>query len=188
MWVAPNSMARSRFDSTGSMAMTRLAPAIFAPWTALMPMPPTPMTATLSPGLVPARSVAEPKPVATPHDTSATASKGRSFSTFTSEFSLTSIVLGERAELGETTDGLAAPLILWASRPSLIMPMSKSLAPSSQRYWRPVEHHLHRPQLGMNETDTWSPGSTLVTPGPTSSTTPAPSWPPMTGAPGAGRR
>src|SRR5699024_1329826 len=33
----------------------------------------------------------------------------------------------------------------------------------------------------MNEHTTWSPGSTLVTPGPTASITPAPSWPPTIG-------
>src|SRR5690606_5760593 len=75
------------------------------------------------------------------------------------------------------------PLTWWALRPSLIMPTSKSFAPSSQRYWRPLEQYLQRPQLGRNDIDTWSPGFTLVTPGPTSSTTPAPSWPPMTGSP-----
>ena len=88
--MAPNSMACSRLNSTGSIAMTRLAPAARAPCTALMPMPPMPMTATLSPGLVPARSVAEPNPVATPHETSATTSSGRSGSTLTIEFSLAS--------------------------------------------------------------------------------------------------
>ena len=50
VWVAPKSMARSRLFSSGSMAMMRLAPAILAPWMALAPMPPTPTTATVSPG------------------------------------------------------------------------------------------------------------------------------------------
>ena len=50
MWVAPNSIAFSRLNSTGSMAMIRLAPARRAPWMALAPMPPTPTTATVSPG------------------------------------------------------------------------------------------------------------------------------------------
>src|SRR3546814_12621151 len=46
---------------------------------------------------------------------------------------------------------------------------SKSLAPSLHRYWRPVEQYLHRPQLGMNDIETWSPGARVVTPGPTRS-------------------
>ena len=33
----------------------------------------------------------------------------------------------------------------------------------------------------MNPNTTWSPGLRLVTPGPTSTTVPAPSWPPITG-------
>jgi len=48
--VAPNCMAFSRLNSTGSMAMTRLAPANFAPCTAFAPMPPIPTTHTVSPG------------------------------------------------------------------------------------------------------------------------------------------
>ena len=51
VWVAPNSMAFSRLNSTGSIAMIRLAPASRAPWIAFEPMPPTPTTATVSPGL-----------------------------------------------------------------------------------------------------------------------------------------
>ena len=50
VWVAPNSIAFSRLNSTGSMAMMRLAPASLAPWMALAPMPPMPTTATVSPG------------------------------------------------------------------------------------------------------------------------------------------
>jgi hypothetical protein len=46
----------------------------------------------------------------------------------------------------------------------------------------PVLHHLHAPQLASVETTTWSPGFTRVTSAPTSSTTPAPSWPSTAGA------
>ena len=48
--VAPSSCAFSRLNATGSTAMTFDAPACAAPWTALMPMPPMPMTMTVSPG------------------------------------------------------------------------------------------------------------------------------------------
>ncbi len=50
VWVAPNSIAFSRFDSIGSIAQICFAPASLAPWIALAPMPPTPTTATTSPG------------------------------------------------------------------------------------------------------------------------------------------
>ena len=49
-WVAPNEGASVRLSSTGSMAKIISAPARRAPCRADAPMPPTPMTATLSPG------------------------------------------------------------------------------------------------------------------------------------------
>ena len=50
-WVAPNFLASSRLNSTGSMAKIRSAPASLAPIRAAAPMPPMPMMATSSPGL-----------------------------------------------------------------------------------------------------------------------------------------
>ncbi|CFS70449.1 Uncharacterised protein [Mycobacterium tuberculosis] len=41
-WVAPNLSAVSRLKATGSTTTTYLQPAAVAPWTALMPRPPTP--------------------------------------------------------------------------------------------------------------------------------------------------
>ncbi len=55
-------------------------------------------------------------------------------------------------------------------------------APTSHRLECPVAHDGHWPQAGMKPNTTWSPGLRSVTPGPTSSTTPAPSWPPMIGS------
>jgi len=49
------------------------------------------------------------------------------------------------------------------------------------RVGHPVAHAAHRPQLARVVTTTWSPGATVVTSLPTSSTTPAPSWPITTG-------
>src|SRR5205814_6294416 len=74
--VAPNDGAISRLKSTGSTATTYLAPAMRAPCTAFIPTPPTPTTTTVSPGLVPALTVADPKPVVAPQDTSDAASSG----------------------------------------------------------------------------------------------------------------
>ena len=48
--VTPNSIACSRLNSTGSIAMTYLPPAYLAPCTALMPTPPVPKITTVSPG------------------------------------------------------------------------------------------------------------------------------------------
>ena len=117
MWVAPNSIAFSRLNSTGSTAITWRAPAIAAPCTALMPMPPMPTTTTVSPGATSARLVAEPQPVATPHDTRATASNGRSGSTLMTCDSATHEWFGERAELGEQHDvGVAVDAVTAACR------------------------------------------------------------------------
>ena len=84
-WVAPSSMAFSRLFSSGSMAMTFLAPACRAPWTALMPMPPTPKITAVSPALSAAELTAEPQPVGTPQPTRTALSSGRSSSTLTHE-------------------------------------------------------------------------------------------------------
>ena len=46
---------------------------------------------------------------------------------------------------------------------------------------RPRSHSAHAPQLASVDRATWSPGTTCVTPAPTASTTPAPSWPSTTG-------
>ncbi len=54
-----------------------------------MPTPPTPMTTTVSPSLVPPISVAEPQPVATPHPSRAAFSSGMSFSILMTDASLT---------------------------------------------------------------------------------------------------
>src|ERR1700757_209553 len=84
-WVAPNSRERSRLNSTGSIAMMLRAPAILAPCTALMPTPPTPITATVSPALASPVRTTLPYPVVTPHPSSAALSSGTPSSTLTTE-------------------------------------------------------------------------------------------------------
>src|SRR6516162_1107643 len=59
-------------------------------------------------------------------------------------------------------------------------------APSTHMLLRPDTHIWHFPQDGRNDSTTWSPTATSVTPGPISVTTPAPSCPPSTGAHGSG--
>ena len=49
--VAPNPSADFCLNSTGSTAMICAAPLMRAPWIAPVPMPPTPMTTTVSPVL-----------------------------------------------------------------------------------------------------------------------------------------
>ena len=50
------------------------------------------------------------------------------------------------------------------------------------RFVRPDRQCRHSPHSGANSVTTWSPGTSDVTPGPTRSTTPAPSCPSTHGA------
>src|SRR5690242_12304709 len=74
--VAPKNLAESRLNSTGSTAITALAPAARAPCTALIPTPPVPTMTTVSPGWVPTPTVPDPQPVVTPQDNSDAACSG----------------------------------------------------------------------------------------------------------------
>ena len=60
--------------------------------------------------------------------------------------------------------------------PSRREPMKFSGPNSSQYCGRPVSQFMHLPQLAYDRT-TLSPGATFVTPSPTRSTMPEPSWP-----------
>ena len=51
-----------------------------------------------------------------------------------------------------------------------------------QRLVRGLRQWMHSPHSGANSVTTWSPACTIVTPSPTFSTTPAPSWPSTQGA------
>ena len=51
-----------------------------------------------------------------------------------------------------------------------------------QRLVRGLWQWMHSPHWGEKRVTTWSPGPTSVTPSPTRSTTPAPSWPSTVGA------
>ena len=53
--------------------------------------------------------------------------------------------------------------------------------PRSHRCWRPEAHQKQVPHAGMKAAATWSPTATVSTLSPTSTTMPAPSWPPMHG-------
>lgn len=63
---------------------------------------------------------------------------------------------------------------------SIACPVNRP-APSSQMFCRPFAQDGQRPHAGMKARTTWSPSSTLATPGPTFVTTPAPSCPPKAG-------
>ena len=93
MCVAPKPSAEVRLNSTGSIAKMCLAPASRAPCTAAEPRPPTPTTATASPGLTPPAYTAEPHPVAAPHPVRQAASGRKDGSTGMTDASFTTVCL-----------------------------------------------------------------------------------------------
>ena len=97
-WVAPSSSALVRLNSTGSTAITSDAPACAAPWTALMPIPPMPITITTSPGRTSAELIAEPQPVPTPQPIRQALSSGMSSCTLTAESTAT-VVTSAKVEM-----------------------------------------------------------------------------------------
>jgi hypothetical protein len=74
------------------------APACAAPCTALMPMPPMPITITVWPGCTSAALTAEPHPVPTPQPTRQATSSGMSSGTFTAE-SEDTVVVSQNVEM-----------------------------------------------------------------------------------------
>ncbi len=76
--MAPNRRATASFAGLLSTATTVSAPASRAPWRTLRPMPPAPMTTTLSPRSTRARFRTAPTPVSTPQPIRAAEVNGRS--------------------------------------------------------------------------------------------------------------
>jgi hypothetical protein len=72
--VAPKVRASSSFEGTMSTATMRRAPAMRAPWIALSPTPPAPITTTSWPGRTCAELTTAPTPVITPQASSEAAS------------------------------------------------------------------------------------------------------------------
>ncbi|ORW59254.1 hypothetical protein AWC20_09910 [Mycobacterium parmense] len=116
----------------------------------------------------------------TAHASRAAGSSGMSGSILTSEFTDTT-VCSANAPILDTWPRSSPSTVWWRKVPSVGIPGSKVPDPASHRYSIPEAHQRHRPQTATNEVTTWSPGANRVTPGPTSTTTPDPSCPPMVG-------
>ena len=95
--------------------MIRAAPLIRAPWIAAVPMPPAPMTTTVSPARTFARFAAEPYPVGTAQDSSAVAPVAGGID-LDDRIRRNDSVFGERTDLREVTE-LAAVGGVVAERP-----------------------------------------------------------------------
>ncbi len=179
VWVAPIFLAFSSLKGTRSTAMIWRAPARRAPCRAPEPTPPHPTTTTVSPGRTLARSTAEPNPVEMPQLIRAAALSDASGSIFTSDASLTTMW---SANVPSWVIRLTLASPRWCRQVmSLIIGPARVNMPRSHRCWRPEAHQKQVPQAGMKAAATWSPTATVSTPSPTSTTTPAPSWPPMHG-------
>ena len=105
-----------------STAMTRSAPACFAPWITLSPTPPQPMTATLSPLRMLAVFTAAPKPVSTPQPMSAPAVIGMFESIFTAPMAGMTASSANVPDAAMTETGWPSRLArdVMSSRPPLI--------------------------------------------------------------------
>src|SRR3990167_10766603 len=176
--VAPKRVASCSFSGGRSTAMIRDAPAMAAPLMAARPTPPQPMTATVEPGSTWAEWKTEPTPVMTPQPIRQARSSGMSLSIAQSAFSWTRICSAKEERFRN-----------W---PTFSLPMDRRGASSGRRLnwspftvWQtdiwPVRQYSQTPQKGERIEMTWSPGFTAETIEPTCSTTPALSWPRMTG-------
>src|SRR3954466_13217370 len=137
----------------------------------LSPMPPTPMTSTLAPAGTRARCSTAPTPVSTPQPTSDAADIGTSSGIFTAWFALTTV-------RSEKTDAFAKA---YAGSPRQVNGCGRPPNVDRHMVGRPLSQYWQAPQLPRVDRTTWSPSLTVVTEGPTASTTPAPSWPSTTG-------
>lgn len=89
--VAPNCRATASFAGLASTATIVSAPAIRAPWITLSPMPPVPITTTVSPRSTFARLSTAPTPVSTPQPIRAADVSGMSAGIFTACTALTRV-------------------------------------------------------------------------------------------------
>src|SRR5690606_31274970 len=155
--------------------MTGSASDSAAPWMALSPMPPTPITTTDWPWATFARLNTAPTPVSTPQPMSDAEVSGTSSGIFTAWVALTTVS-------SQKTPRLANWNTFCGSSGSPLVNGRDSL-PSDwrQKVGLPLSQLAHWPQLPSVDSTTWSPTATLVTSGATASTSPAPSWPSTTG-------
>ena len=165
--VAPNSIAFSRLNSTGSMAMICLAPASLAPWMALAPMPPTPTTATVSPG-VDLGGVDRRAPAG---DDAAAEQAGAVERDVLVDLDAAGLVdhgvVGERAEQAHQAEVLALRVVAGGAVGDL-RAEAHQRAEVAQVLVAGRAADGQRPHDGMKPNTTWSPGASQLTPSPTS--------------------
>src|SRR5439155_25046056 len=133
-----------------------------------------PNTTTDDPGRTCAVLIAAPTPVVTPHPINDATSKGTSLSIFTAACSLTTIS-SANVPVPANANSCSSPAVnLW---------LALVTKPRLHSCGWPRRQSAHVPHGGIQLMITWSPGATLVTPSPTATTSPAPSWPSTAGIP-----
>ena len=177
--VAPNRVAIASGAGRTSIATIVSQPAIAAPCTTLRPTPPAPMTTTREPGVTCAALVTAPTPVTTAQPTVASASKPTSDGT---RITPSSGTIAKSEKHAVPRNGATA----WSRARTCEAPDGRrfryvTLSSRSHSTARPSRHGGQTPHGGAQQKTTWSSGLTLVTPGPTSRTMPAPSCPRTTG-------
>ena len=151
--VAPKSFACSCLNGTGSTAITALAPEVAAACTALMPIPPTPITITTSPVVKSAMFTTEPQPVATPHPSSTALVRSTCCGTLIA-LRVSMVLYSLNVEIPAIcATGLPSRLI----RNELSSPGREPVnitRPRSQRFAFPLAHIRQCPHTGRNESTT----------------------------------
>ncbi len=165
--VAPNCLASCSLSATVSTAMIRLAFESLSPWITLSPTPPTPNTAAVSPGWTLARLRTAPTPVSTPQPMRHAEVKG------TSSRDLHRLDLGDDSPLDEDRRGREI-----RCRLARVLEGGRHVAEAADAPGRvPGGAGPAAPATGQGRDHDVVAGRDLVTPGPTASTMPAPSWP-----------
>ena len=137
-------------NSTGSTATICAAPPIRAPWMAPVPIPPTPITTTVSPTRIPERFATEPNPVGMAQDSSALGASGSCGSILTREFVDTTVCVANAPTLARWPNGLPSA-VWWRYVPSVGIPGVRTPAPMSQMYSMPLAHQRHCPHTATND-------------------------------------
>ena len=150
-----------------STAMIFAAPASAEPAIAAMPTPPQPMTATVEPRPTLPVLMAAPRPAITPQPSRPTAAARADGSTLV-HWPAATRVFSANAPMPRAGE---------SSVPSSSVIFCVALWVAKQYRGSPRSQARQLPQTARQLRTTKSPGATLVTSGPTASTTPAASWP-----------
>ena len=144
---------------------------------------PAPKTTQVVPSCTLAVFIAAPRPVERPQANRHARSSGASGSTFARAISGITVYSAKvEVPMKWRMSSPPSPGRLSRVVPSGRWPLFCSARIAMQRFVRGSTQWTHSPHWGENSVTTWSPSLSEVTPSPSRSTTPAPSWPSTVGA------